>query len=74
MSDNQIMKKNKIAKTIKEERKKHQLTQVELSNLSGVSIATIRAIEQGSASPNVDTLNRILRLFNLEIDVKRIEK
>lgn len=68
------MRNNTIARILKEERKKHELTQRELSTLSGVSIATIRAIEQGTASPNVDTLNRILNLFNLEIAVKEIER
>lgn len=68
------MKNNNIAKIIKEERKKHQLTQEQLSVLSGVSITSIRAIEQGTASPNVETLNRVLRLFNLEIGVVEIKR
>lgn len=68
------MVSNNIARIIKEERKKHKLTQYVLSTFSGVGITTTRAIEQETASPNVDTLNKILRLFNLEIDVKEIKR
>ena len=52
---------------IKKERKEHKMSQEDLATLSGVSLATIRAIEQGTSSPNVATLNKILKLFNLEL-------
>ena len=74
LEDNVSMNDNVVALIIKEERKKHQLTQERLATLSGVNIATIRAIEQGTSSPNVQTLNKILNLFNLEIGVKKIER
>jgi len=59
---------------IKKERKEHNMTQEDLATLSGVSLATIRAIEQGSSSPNVATLNKILKLFNLELAAIRRTK
>ena len=59
---------------IKEERKKLKMSQEELSILSGVSLPTIRSIEQGTSFPNVKTLNKILKLFNLTLKVERIDK
>ena len=49
------------------------MTQEDLAILSGVSLPTIRAIEQGTSSPNVCTLNKILKPFNLQVSVSRIE-
>jgi len=59
---------------IKKERKEHKMSQEDLATLSGVSLATIRAIEQGTSSPNVATLNKILKLFNLELAAIRRSK
>ena len=56
-----------FSEIIKKERKEQKMTQEELATLSGVSLATIRAIEQRTSSPNVATLNKILKLFNLEL-------
>lgn len=63
-----------FSRIIKEERKKLKMSQEELSILSGVSLPTIRSIEQGASSPNVKTLNKILKLFNLTLKVERIDK
>ena len=63
-----------FSEIIKKERKEHNMTQEDLATLSGVSLATIRAIEQGSSSPNVATLNKILKLFNLELAAIRRTK
>ena len=63
-----------FSRIIKEERKKLKTSQEELSILSGVSLPTIRSIEQGASSPNVKTLNKILKLFNLTLKVERIDK
>ena len=50
------------------------MSQEELSILSGVSLPTIRSIEQGTSFPNVKTLSKILKLFNLTLKVERIDK
>ena len=63
-----------FSRIIKEERKKLKMSQEELSFLSGVSLPTIRSIEQGASSPNVKTLSKILKLFNLTLKVERIDK
>lgn len=63
-----------FSEIIKKERKEHKMSQEDLATLSGVSLATIRAIEQGTSSPNVATLNKILKLFNLELAAIRRSK
>ena len=63
-----------FSRIIKEERKKLKMSQEELSILSGVSLPTSRSIEQGASSPNVKTLSKILKLFNLTLKVERIDK
>ena len=72
--DNIAMEDLFFSQIIKQERKEHKMTQEELATLSGVSLATIRAIEQGTSSPNIATLSKILKLFNLEISVIRRER
>ena len=66
------MKDLRFSQIVKNGRKEFKLSQEQLATLSGVSLATIRSIEQGSSYPNVKTLNKILKLFNLEITVKKI--
>lgn len=63
------MKDLYFSRIIKKVRKEHNMSQEELALLSGVSIATIRAIEQGTSFPNVNSLVKILKLFNLELTV-----
>lgn len=60
-----------LSNFVKKCRKDHHMSQTELALMSGISLATIRAIEQGTSSPNVGTLNKILNLFEYEISIKR---
>lgn len=68
------MKDLYFSRIIKKARKEHNMSQEELALLSGVSLATIRAIEQGTSSPNVNSLVKILKLFNLELTVREASK
>ncbi len=68
------MKDLYFSQIIKKARREHNMSQEELALLSGVSLATIRAIEQGTSSPNVNSLNKILKLFSLELTVTQINK
>ena len=59
--------KSRIAKLIKELRVSRELTQEQLSKLSGVPFATINRIEQGSANPTLNTLVKVLNVFGYEL-------
>jgi len=59
--------KSYIGKLIKELRTSRELTQEELSKLSGVPFATINRLEQGTANPTLTTIAKILNVFGYEL-------
>ena len=67
--------KETIGQTIKARRKELGITQQTLALLADVGINTIVAIERGSQSASLGTLNKVLNCLGLEIrlDIKEIE-
>lgn len=61
------MKQNSISIFVKEQRKKHHLTQEQCAIYAGVGLAFLRALEQGKTSLKVDNVNKVLKLFNAEL-------
>ena len=59
---------------VKEKRKEHGLTQVELSQKSGVGLRFVRELEQGKSTLRLDKVNQVLALFGAEMAPNRIEK
>ena len=57
----------KIAEFVKEMRKQYHLTQVDLSEKSGVGLRFIRELEQGKETLRLDKLNQVLNLFDYEV-------
>ena len=49
--------------------KQYNLTQVELSEKSGVGLRLIRELEQGKQTLRLDKVNQILNLFGSEVGV-----
>ena len=65
---------NRIAAKIKEVRLKQNMSQAELADKSGVSISTIKRMEDGEAK-NFESLIRVLRtLGKLDIFVPLVEE
>lgn len=56
-----------ISETIKTRRLKLNLTQVDLAEMSGVSLATVKDIERGKGNPSIRTVERILDVLGLEL-------
>ena len=52
---------------IKQMRKQYRLTQVDLSEKSGVGLRFVRELEQGKQSVRMDKVNQILSLFGSEL-------
>ena len=50
-------------------RKQYNLTQVELSEKSGVGLRLVRELEQGKQTLRLDKVNQILNLFGGEVGV-----
>lgn len=68
------MENNRIADYVKAMRKQYNLTQVDLSEKSGVGLRFVRELEQGKASVRLDKVNQILNLFGAETGVVPINK
>jgi transcriptional regulator with XRE-family HTH domain len=56
-----------IGKQILERRRLLKITQSDLSEISGVSLRTIKAIEKGAANPTVEILDRVLEPLGLTL-------
>lgn len=56
--------------TIKERRKTLGVSQVELSELSGVGLRTIKGLESGKSNPTIKTVEELLDVLGLELVVK----
>lgn len=60
-----------ISKYVKSMRRRYSLTQVELSQKSGVGLRFVRELEQGKESLRLDKVNMVLSLFGGELVVKQ---
>ena len=56
-----------LSKYVKAMRKQHNLTQVELSEKSGVGLRFVRELEQGKQTLRLDKVNQLLSLFGSEV-------
>ena len=56
-----------LATTIKELRKQYGLTQEDAARKAGVSLIFLREVEQGKTTARMDSVNRLLALFNYEL-------
>ncbi len=55
---------------IKDRRALLNITQLDLADISGVSLRTIKAIEKGNGNPSIDTLRKIADALGLELIMK----
>jgi len=55
-------------------RKKHSLTQIELSEKSGVGLRFVRELEQGKQTLRMDKVNQVLNLFGSELGVVTMQR
>ena len=68
------MEQTILSKYVKAMRKQYNLTQVELSEKSGVGLRLVRELEQGQQTLRLDKVNQILNLFGSEIGVVPMTK
>ena len=59
---------------IKQKRKQHGLTQVELAERAGVGLRFVRDLEQGKKTLRMDTVNDVLVLFGETLGPIKIER
>lgn len=63
-----------LAKFVKEIRKQFGLTQVDLSQKSGVGLRFVRELEQGKRTLRLDKVNQVLALFGAEMAPAKMER
>jgi len=63
-----------ISEYVKQMRKQYNLTQVDLSEKSGVGLRFVRELERGKQSLRLDKVNQILNLFGSEVGVVPMNK
>ena len=63
------MEQTTLSKYVKAMRKQYNLTQVELSEKSGVGLRLVRYLEQGKQTLRLDKVNQILNLYGSEVGV-----
>ena len=68
------MEQTTLSKYVKAIRKQYNLTQVELSEKSGVGLRFVRELEQGKQTLRLDKVNQVLNLFGSEIGIQSITK
>ena len=68
------MKQTTLSVFVKAMRKHYSLTQVDLSEKSGVGLRFVRELEQGKQTIRLDKANQILNLFGYEIGAVPINK
>ncbi len=61
-----MVAKTIIAQYVKEMRKKYKLTQVDLSEKTGVGLRFVRELEQGKTTLRLDKVNKVFELFGTE--------
>ena len=61
------MEQTTLSKFVKSMRKQYRLTQIDLSEKSGVGLRFVRELEQGKPTLRLDKVNRVLNLFGSEI-------
>ena len=65
---------SKLSQYVKSMRRKHGLTQEDLSAKSGVGLRFIRDLEQGKATLRMDKVNQVLNLFGAELGPVMMER
>ena len=65
-----IVNTKEIGTIIKERRQSLKVNQQTLSELAGVGINTLVAIERGQGKPKIETLLSILETLGLQFDIK----
>ena len=69
-----FMEQTNLSKYVKAMRKQYNLTQVELSEKSGVGLRLVRELEQGKQTLRLDKVNQILNLFGSKVGVVPMTK
>lgn len=57
-----------LREVVKERRGVLGISQIDLAEMSGISLATVKDIERGAGNPSMKTVMRILEVLGLEME------
>lgn len=64
------MNKQELGETIKGRRESLSLKQEDLAEMSGLTSKTIYLVENGIGNPSFDTIQKLLQVLGLKINIK----
>ncbi len=59
-----------LKEVMKSRRNVLDISQLDLAEMSGVSLATVKDIERGKGNPSLETVNKILEVLGMEIEYR----
>lgn len=59
-----------LREVVKERRSVLGISQLDLAEMAGVSLATIKDIERGAGNPSIKTVTKILEVLGLEMQFR----
>lgn len=59
-----------LSEVIKNRRKKLAISQLDLAEMAGIGLATIKDIERGKGNPSMGTVSKIMEVLGMEIEFK----
>ncbi len=59
-----------LSDVIKSRRAKLRLSQVDLAEMAGVSLATVKDIERRKGNPSIRTVEKLLEVLGLEMEFR----
>lgn len=59
-----------LKEVIKNRRKVLGISQLDLAELSGISLPTVKDIERGAANPSLATISKLLDVLGMEIEYR----
>jgi y4mF family transcriptional regulator len=62
-----------LSEFVKNKRKEFELTQVDLSEKSGVGLRFVRELEQGKSTLRMDKVNQVLELFGAKLSAIKVD-
>lgn len=68
------MTAKELGQHLKERRGILRLQQKDLTELSNVSLRTIIQIENGVGNPSLDTINKLVKILGMEVQLKLLHK
>lgn len=56
-----------FVEVVKERRSKLGISQIDLAEMAGISLSTVKDIERGKGNPSLTTVQRILEVLGMEM-------